>query len=294
MKNVSLTKLLSIVCFLFVSVAEGQTETSSGEFVFSVSKTQKVYFSPGNLQWTAKGSHMTADGNIIAGTWRFAPRQWDTVGINNGNVNANYTGWIDLFGWGTSGYKQKYPYMTSLSSADYGDNETNIAATCYDWGVYNAIVNPRTQTTDAPGTWRTLTKEEWIYLLETRDTPSGVRFAKSTVNGVPGLLIVPDNWNTSAFLLFNTNIYTAVYASNIITSDEWMKLDSAGCVFLPAAGERNGTSVNSVGNRGSYWSASCYSCLYSHLLFFNLSYLGTSNFCARFSCNAVRLVKDTQ
>ena len=29
-----------------------------------------------------------------------------------------------------------------------------------------------------------------------------------------------------------------------------------GCVFLPAAGNRNGTSVNNVGSNGNYWSSS--------------------------------------
>ena len=38
-------------------------------------------------------------------------------------------------------------------------------------------------------------------------------------------------------------------------------MEEAGCVFLPAAGSRNGTSVGDVGSRGSYWSAStCSSC----------------------------------
>ena len=66
---------------------------------FSVSDSTKVYFSQGNLQYNPKK-------NI----WQFAKHQWDM-----------YTNWIDLFGWGTSGYNGKNPYMTSTSHRDYGD-----------------------------------------------------------------------------------------------------------------------------------------------------------------------------
>lgn len=53
----------------------------------------KVYFSQGNLQYQASTN-----------TWRFAEHQWDYVGEGNNNISPNYNGWIDLFGWGTSGY----------------------------------------------------------------------------------------------------------------------------------------------------------------------------------------------
>ena len=157
---------------------------------FSVSATQKVYFSPGNLQWSATNggntatTHAVAGNGTAAGTWRFAPNQWDTIGANNSNVSSTYTGWIDLFGWGTSGYNNKYPYMTSTTDIDYGNGNNNILGTNYDWGVYNAIYNPKTQTTDAPGTWRTLTKDQWVYLLNTRPTASSIRYAKATVCGI--------------------------------------------------------------------------------------------------------------
>ncbi|MBO7465270.1 MAG: hypothetical protein J6T56_05395, partial [Bacteroidales bacterium] len=80
-----------------------------------------VIFSPGNLQWSATNGgtqateHGVAGGSTAEGTWRFSEHQWDFVGnANYGNVYANnvkcdnskisatYTGWIDLFGWGTA------------------------------------------------------------------------------------------------------------------------------------------------------------------------------------------------
>lgn len=112
---------------------------------FSVSATKKVNFSQGNLQYQASTK-----------TWRFAENQYDMIGAANSNISSTYNGWIDLFGWGTSGYNNKYPYMTSTTNADYGDGNNDIAGTNYDWGVYNAISNGG----NAKGLWRTLTTAE--------------------------------------------------------------------------------------------------------------------------------------
>ena len=250
-------------------------------FAFSVSASTRVLFSPGNLQWSATGggstatTHTVAGGGTAAGTWRFAPNQWDAIGSANSNISSSCSGWIDLFGWGTSGYHDSgdqyntnyQPYSTSAATVNntynfygYGPstNMTNpdISGTNYDWGVYNAIYNPRAQTTDAPGTWRTLTYAEWSYLINTRSTTSGIRYAKATVNGVPGLIIVPDNWSATTYALNSTNTVGAAYTTNVITSAQWTTLETAGCAFLPAAGLRNGTLVSSVGSYGYCWSAS--------------------------------------
>ena len=66
---------------------------SQGIGVFSVSATKQVTFSPGNLQY-----HPAND------EWRFAANQTDYIGNANSNISSTYNGWIDLFGWGTSGY----------------------------------------------------------------------------------------------------------------------------------------------------------------------------------------------
>ena len=60
---------------------------------FSVSSGKQVAFSQGNLQYQASTN-----------TWRFAENQTDYIGSDNKNISATYDGWIDLFGWGTSGY----------------------------------------------------------------------------------------------------------------------------------------------------------------------------------------------
>ncbi len=79
--------------------------TADGIGVFSVADGKTVSFAPGNLQFNAaEGSHLRADGTAAKGTWRFAENQYDYIGSSNKNIAENYEGWIDLFGWGTSGY----------------------------------------------------------------------------------------------------------------------------------------------------------------------------------------------
>lgn len=218
--------------------------------VFSVSENNQVNFSQGNLQYQASTN-----------TWRFAEHQWDYMGGDNANISETNSGWIDLFGWGTSGYNHGagcyQPWSTSETYSDYyayGDETYNLCDQTgqADWG-YNAISNGGNIT----NIWRTLTREEWSYVFHTRNTPSGIRYAMAQVNNVNGIILLPDDWSSSYYSLNNTN-NGASFATNVISSSDWMNsLQAHGAVFLPAAGHRNGASnINSVGSFGYYWSAS--------------------------------------
>ena len=235
--------------------AQPPAPTGAINGLFSVSASQRVYFSQGNLQYQASTN-----------TWRFAEKQYYTIGENNCNISSTYSGWIDLFGWGTSGYNNKYPYNTSTNYNAYGNGNNHIAGTYYDWGVYNSISNGGNQA----GMWRTLTRAEWLFLLTTRYTSSGVRFAKAQVNGVNGVILIPDDWSVTTYSLNNTNEPGASFTSNVVGEMVWQNtFEPAGVVFLPAAGDRNGTSVYGVGSYGRYWSASCYSSYYAYSVIFN-------------------------
>ena len=185
-------------------VEQTVVETNKITNGFSVSPDKSVYFSKGNLQYQASTK-----------TWRFAEHQWDIIGEANKNISSRYKGWIDLFGWGTSGYNGKNPWMTSTSGSDYGNGERDIAGTNYDWGV-NYILNGRDKD------WRTLTKDEWIYVFNKRNTSSGIRYAKATVNGVNGVILLPDNWSVANYSLSNTNKSDASFKSNFISQNDWI------------------------------------------------------------------------
>ena len=255
----------------------------------SSSDNTRIIFAPGNLQWSATGTHAVAGGGTSMGTWRFASNQWEFIGPNNKNISSTYSDWIDLFGWGTSGYNNKYPYITSTSYSDYANN--NIFGTNYDWGVYNAIYNPQTNAFDSAGTWRTITKEEWEYLLNTRITTSGIRYAKAKVNDVNGLIIVPDNWSNSTYKLKKTNTASAAYSSNVISAIDWKILENAGAIFFPITGYRFGTLVSEFDLHSFYWSSSYNDNNRAYDLYFNSDYVAMSySYC--YYGRAVRLVRN--
>ncbi len=93
-------------------------------------------------------------------------------------------------------------------------------------------------------------------MFNTRATTSGIRYAKANVNNVNGVILLPDYWSSSTYSLSNTNSSGASFSSNTLTASQWSTLEQAGAVFLPAAGGRNGTSVDGVGSYGDYCSAS--------------------------------------
>lgn len=208
--------------------------------IFSVSDTKLVYFSHGNLQYI---------GSAETPYWKFADEQYSMIG--NGQLTEGANVDRDLFGWGTSGSDGKNPWMVSRTD-DYYSGDADIAGTNYDWGVNNTISN------DTHTGWRTMTKDEWNYLVNSRPTTSGVRFAKATVMGTKGLLILPDHWDSNYYSLRNVNKTTgdASYTDNNITDQYvWIALNDFGVVFLPACGYRDGTEIKQPDN-GQYWTSS--------------------------------------
>ena len=50
-------------------------------------------------------------------------------------------------------------------------------------------------------------------------------------------------------------IYPDNYTGAVYSGSNWASFEAAGCVFLPAAGWRDGTTIkNSINDRGYYWS----------------------------------------
>ena len=239
--------------------------SSSREFGFSVSATEQVTFSKGNLQYHPAKKQ-----------WRFAEHQTDYIGDANSNISSTYHGWIDLFGWGTGDMPTKFSTSNSVYSR------------FVDWGT-NKIGN------NAPNTWRTLTYGEWNYLLKNRTNASSL-CGVAQVGGVNGLILLPDTWICPEGVTFKSGFhgrygkdYYAAYQT--FTAEQWSKLEAAGAVFLPAAGYRHGTLVYFVQYYGYYWSATEGNGGYAYFLYFYsdgayVSYNG------RVLGHSVRLVKD--
>lgn len=249
-------------------VYDARGEETINEPYFSVSETQKVTFSPGNLQYHPANNE-----------WRFALSQLDYIGDANSNCSSTYNGWLDLFGWSTSA--TNFGVSTSTDYVDY-------SGSFVDWGT-NKIGN------DAPNIWRTLTRAEWFYVVFNRPNASSLK-GVAQVNGVNGMVFLPDNWTCPVGVTFKSGFHSSYgveyYAAyQTFTADQWSKLEAAGAVFLLAAGSRYGTSVNFVQYYGGYWSATEYDSDYAYSLYFDSNVANVDHY-DRYGGRFVRLVKD--
>ena len=237
----------------------GFDENGASLFLFSVGEGVLVRFSRGNLQYQAASN-----------VWRFAEHQYDCAGLDNEQISATYNGWIDLFGWGTSGWNSGanvyQPWSVSTDNTDYyvgGSSQGGLTGMYAeaDWAWHNAIQNGGNQ----PHQWRVLTEEEWRYLLEERPDAT-LKCGAASIGGKNGMVILPDNWVLPQGLTFSPD--WSGWSTNAYTKQQWSRMEAAGAVFLPAAGSRYGTLVGDVLYEGVYWSSSAdddsYVCVVRH------------------------------
>lgn len=198
---------------------------------FSVSDSKKVIFSPGNLQYN--GSESTYK-------WRFAENQYDVIGTWNTST------WVDLFGWGTWTGSSPDPTKTSYTNSDYTWDSA-------DFSQEDILADATQRNYD----WYTLSKDEWVYVFNTRTVNGGTGAGKSytlkaTVGSKMGIVLYPDN-----------------YTGTVYSGSDWASFEAAGCVFLPAAGYRLGTSVSNVGSLGRYGSSTVNGSYAAYLVYFD-------------------------
>ena len=232
---------------VYVETDCGDEIPSAGIGTFSVSADKQVTFSKGNLQYTQSTN-----------TWSFASAQYEMIGTDNvtgdsvssdpkygdekyGDALADK---VDLFGWSTS--------ATNFGVSTSTDWENDYSGSLVDWGT-NKIGN------DAPNTWRTLSYVEWHYLRFDRTNADDL-VGVAQVNGVNGLILLPDNWTCPAGVTFISGFHSeysveAYGQYQTFSADQWSLLESAGAVFLPAAGYRYGSNVYNVQGNGYFWSA---------------------------------------
>ena len=154
--------------------------------------------------------------------------------------------------------------------------------------------------------WSVLTGNtggEWEYLIDRRNTKYGKnrRYAAVKVNGRTGLLIFPDDissWPSGAGNEPKTfNAISDNWNNTNYSVAEFNVLQENGCVFLPAAGCRNGVSARlprmlcRVGADGYYWSASLRDAESAFCLTCRWSYVYPSDM-PRSLAGSVRLVKE--
>ena len=180
--------------------------------VFSVSKYDKVNFSQGNLLY-----------NPALDTWRFAKGQYTCYLKDKTNVSQMDSIWMDLFMWGSTGYRDLTPLVNSYKYYEfYSYEQVDIKIENYDWGVFCSIENGG----NLRNKWRTLTSDEWIYLMEKRNNARNLR-TNALVDNIEGIILLPD---TSTIAIKNPNFLVDGLSYSIKT---WQGLENQGCVFLP-------------------------------------------------------------
>ena len=250
---------------------------------FSVSEDKQVIFSPGNLQYNRKTKQ-----------WSFASSQYEILGTDNvsgGTVTASplegyckYYGKalankIDLFGWSTTA--NHFGVTSSDSDVDY-------SGSFVDWGTNKIGL-------DTPNTWRTMTDEEWCYIVYDRPNASSLN-GVAQVNGVNGFVLLPDNWTCPAGVTFKSGFHSDLGIDTYgkyqtFSAEQWLILEKAGAIFLPSAGSRWSCEVYDVQTQGSYWSASEYFDEFSICLRFSSKEM-IVGYLNRQGGLSVRLVKD--
>lgn len=275
---------------------------------------KKVIISQGNLQYQAS-----------TGTWQFAKEQYTS--IRNSVGNNNFTGtrstqadWIDLFGWGTSGWNNgntdTMPYNNYYTTSKtygygygprkgYGVNyslidDANGNYSHADWGVHNPISNGGKKA----GMWYTLpggAGPGWDYIMNTRSASTinsipNTRFTKSKVADIYGIIVFPDEYRhpSDVTLPIAAGINATGsdgWNSNSYNMEAWCKMEAEGAVFLPVTGRAENAAIQST-LQGYYWSTT-----YSNneraypFNFGSVSFSTTGGIYRYFGC-AVRLVHD--
>ena len=238
---------VTATCAVTVNAPAPTGPTGAINGLFKVSATQQVYFSKGNLQYIGS-----------AGTpyWKFADNQWDYLGTTTGQNSTNQNVDRDLFGWGTWTGSNPNPANTSINDSDYSWDNSDFIQTL----------------SNGSGTWRTLTKAEWVYLFNTREsgatvtttsgTTNDARYTQATINtdgtSVNGIILFPDGVTIAsgeATSWGNINSASQWTEATKCTAAQWTDLANKGCVFLPAAGYRTNAAVFNLDTHGYYWSS---------------------------------------
>ena len=270
-----------VICSFSACSEKNTPETPSTEIVvpegavkgiFTVAYDRRVFFSQGNLQFNATlGEHVHDDGTSASGTWRFALNQYDAIGEENQFISSTYAGWIDLFGWGTSGFHNEFvdnhaiyylPWSVNYENDLFSDNyygygpskEQDIVGPYYffDWGMYNPISNGGMLSQR----WRTLTAYEWNIIFNIRENAKNLRGQAvicTAIKNIYGYVILPDNWILPHGLHFTP--CPDNWSSNIYSVSEWKTMEDAGAVFLPCTGYRHVKEVRNAESIGGYWAS---------------------------------------
>jgi len=249
----SVVNMWTLVANSFYTAANG-TGGGTGsainiEPLFSVSQTTKVRFSKSNLYYNGS--------TFLFEKYQYDYRTWQNCeSCIDGTIepNGTPTGNCGLFVWSKneSDAVSVDTWSNGVNDIFFTNDENNETSPNDDF-----IVNGE------KGVWRTLTYEEWVYVLNINNSSDPLvgrqyanRFAMAKVNGVCGLLLFPDGYTgtVSGDGIGTINSTSEGFPSSNIQQVTWTSMVTAGVVFLPASNGRSGGAVGG-GTFGNYWSS---------------------------------------
>lgn len=237
-----------------------------GKFTVNAEGKQ-VYFSKGNLWYGKVEGIEEKTFNFEANQWGFSSK-W-----NENHVSHFYWNKVAVIA-----YSKKFDMGYRTGSDIFFTNGAETSAKS-DFTV-NGVT----------GKYRTLSKDECDYLFNKRTVNGGTKEGKSyqiaTINsdvsgGVYGVILYPDG-------------YTAQTSGTSYTSADWAAMEAAGCVFLPAAGQRTESVLSSVNRNICYWLSYASSDQFAYAAFSNNETNVSVIMNFRYLGYSVRLVTDCQ
>lgn len=251
---------------------------------FKVGNYSYVRFAPGNLQAIWDGS---------AYRWFFAANQFDCIGDASGNrtIDSPSVGDIvDLFGWSTPA--TNFGISTSSRS---GFDANDYSGVFKDWGIAHGNSNGLLEDYEQ---WRTLSRDEWVYLLGPAIENFGTDFPDkpyrenaenlcsiATVCGKVCLVVAPDYCTDEEFDK-NKTTYSAT---------EWADAEANGIVCIAITCARYGNEVENE-SWANYWTSTSQTDYTAEYLYFKIndsSPIIKTQRASRVCGYSVRLVRDT-
>lgn len=249
--------------------------TSSTPFLkskFKVSDSKYVTFATGNLQYDIENSKY----QLAENQWTRCTKARGTYTLKSDNKHIDTTPYttnnkiLDLFAWGTAN-DPTYAYVANIATSNLGsyylgendevgnpkeniNTDNQSFSTSNDWGT---VISKQIVGLDGA---RTLTKDEWIGLLQNQY----FTVAKLSDNWVLGLVVFPYEMDENTAKSYLTSSSPLVYKYGTTTTSldvkqqsmTTEKLEASGALFIPAGGYRSTKTVTDYNSTGYYWSAS--------------------------------------
>ena len=177
-------------------------ETDPSVGVFSVSKGKKVQFARGNLRY---------EGDIYGyeSEWTMAKQQYEVLGEENIDNQGEWSFQkypTDLLCWSTT---NNYYGVSTYYWWEEDDIVEAFKGNFVEWGENPTLIS------QLGAGWRTLSKDEWNYLLNERANAAQLKqFATIAIdeeNKVKGLVLIPDEWTAPDGVV---KLYVLIFIKN--------------------------------------------------------------------------------